>query len=157
MWIEEYFVIFIYIYICVRLIITLLHLNVIWEAGWYFILQLFMSIFFNWISFYFFHLLYCNSCYVYYYCIWLGFTLFFWIFITEFLQFFPSKESVTGCDSSLEVSVILQCTSISRSWIIFLLLLYYFAVLFWSHNNSIALKLFWHFSIYTEPKIYAFN
>ena len=49
-----------------------------------------------------------STCYVYYYCIWLGFSQLFSCFFSEFHLF--SKGSVTRCDSSLG-SLFFQCTS----------------------------------------------
>ena len=72
------------------------------EGVWFFIFDYSspFCFFVNWISFWFFHLLYRLTCYVYYYCIWLGFNTLFSCFFAGFLLL-AHKGSVTGCDSSL--------------------------------------------------------
>ena len=85
-----------------------------WLLAWVrvddFNFRLFKSIlvFVNWISLYFFSSFIVLTCYVYYYCILLGFNTLFSCYFAGFLLFSP-KGSVAGCDSSRDFYS--QCTS----------------------------------------------
>ena len=72
------------------------------EGGWFLIFDCTSPFCFLLIEFHcFFFISYIVlTCYVYYYCIWLGFNMLLSCFLAGF-QLFSPKGSVTGCDSSL--------------------------------------------------------